>query len=166
MTEYNMDKIKKIITLFIPALIILTIGLLMISCGTIKEVPVQTIEKIVYKDSIIYINDSIKVEIPKETIREVIPEIDTSYIKTSIAESIAYIDTTERKLIHTLTQKGELNIKYDTIIKIQNVDRIIEKEVPVEVEIVKYKRDALFWALAIWALICLLIVGCKIFIFK
>jgi hypothetical protein len=153
--QYNKEEIKKIITIFIPALIILAIGLLMMtSCAGIKEIPVQTVEKVVYRDSLIYINDTLRVEVPKEVVKEIIQQIDTSYLKTSLAESVAYLDTTERKLHHTLTQKGEVTIKYDTIVKIQYVDRIVEKEVPVEVEVIKYKRDTFFWVLLGWAALC------------
>jgi hypothetical protein len=153
--QYNKEEMKKIITIFIPALIILAIGLLMMtSCAGIKEIPVQTVEKVVYRDSLIYINDTIRVEVPKEVVKEVVPQIDTSYLKTSLAESVAYLDTTERKLHHTLTQKGEVKIKYDTIVKVQYVDRIVEKEVPVEVEVIKYKRDTFYWVLLGWAALC------------
>lgn len=153
--QYNKEELKKIITIFIPALIILAVGLLMMtSCAGIKEIPVQTVEKVVYRDSLIYINDTIRVEVPKEVVKEVVPQIDTSYLKTSLAESVAYLDTTERKLHHTLTQKGEVKIKYDTIVKVQYVDRIVEKEVPVEVEVIKYKRDTFYWVLLGWAALC------------
>jgi hypothetical protein len=154
-SQYDKEEMKKIITYFIPALIILAIGLLMMtSCAGIKQIPVQTVEKVVYRDSLIYINDTVRVEIPKEVVKEVVPQIDTSYLKTSLAESVAYLDTTERKLHHTLTQKGEIKIKYDTIVKVQYVDRIVEKEVPVEVEVIKYKRDTFFWVLLGWAALC------------
>jgi hypothetical protein len=82
--------------------------------------------------------------------------MDTSILKTSYAKSIAYIDTTKKKINHTLTQEGKILIKYDTIVQIQNVDKIIERDVPIEVEVIKYKRDTLFWVLAGWAVICIL----------
>lgn len=153
---YDKQEVKKVITYLIPALIILAVGLLlMTSCASVKEIPIQTVEKVVYRDSLIYIQDTIKVEIPKETIKEVIPHVDTSYLKTSLAESVAYLDTVERKLHHTLTQKGEVKIKYDTIVKVQYVDRIIKQDVPVQVEVVKYKRDTFFWVLLGWAVLCI-----------
>lgn len=136
------------------------------ACRSIKEIPVQTVEKLVYKDSLIYIKDTLKIEIPKETIKEIIPDIDTSYLKTTLAESVAYLDTTERKLCHSLTQHGEITIKYDTIVKVQYVDRVIEKDVPVKVDVVKYKRDALFWVLVAWAILCMLYAGLKIYLKK
>ena len=114
-------------------LLVLLFSLGFISCSTVKYVPIDTNSQVIVRDSIIRIVDTVRVEVPKEVIKEVIPQIDTSYLKTSLAESIAYIDTLERKLHHTLTQKGEVKIKYDTVVKVQYVDKIITKEVPVEV---------------------------------
>lgn len=152
---FDKEDMKRFFLILLPTLIILVLGLLSLtSCAGIKEVPVQTVETVVYRDSIIYIHDSIKVEVPKEVVKEVIPQIDTSCLKTSLAESIAYIDTLERKLHHTLTQKGEIKIKYDTIVKIEYVDKIITKDVPVQVEVIKYKRDTFFWVLLAWAALC------------
>jgi hypothetical protein len=164
----NNTETKKTLFYFIPALIILTIGLLLLmnSCATVKEVPVQTIEKVVYRDSLVYIQDTLRVEIPTEIVKEVVPQIDTSYLRTSYAESVAYLDTVKKKLHHTLEQKGEIKIKYDTIIKVQYVDRIIKQDVPIEVEVIKYKRDSLFWALLGWAIFCVVLVGLKIFVLK
>lgn len=124
------------------------------SCGPIKEIPVQTVEKIEYRDSLIYVHDSIEIPVPYEKIVEVIPDIDTSYLETSLAKSTAYLDNGSRRLHHTLEQKGTIEYVYDTVHVVQYVDRIIEREIPVEVEVVKYKRDALFWVLVGWALIC------------
>ena len=165
MERENKEYMKKIFNILFPALIILVAGLMSLtSCGTIKQIPVETVEKIVYKDSLIYIHDSIEVPIPHEVVREVIPDIDTSYLKTSVAESIAYLDTAKRKLHHTLEQKGKIEIKYDTIVKVQYVDRIIKQDVPVEVEVIKYKRDALFWVLVGWALLCIAYAIAKIYL--
>jgi hypothetical protein len=72
-----------------------------------------------------------------------------------VAESVAYLDTAKRQLHHTLEQKGSIKIQYDTIIKVEYVDRLIEKEIPVQVEVIKYRRDALFWVLVGWALLCI-----------
>jgi N6-L-threonylcarbamoyladenine synthase len=101
----------------------------MISCGSIKEVPVQYIDRIEYRDSLIYIHDSVVVEVPVEIVKEVVPELDTSYLKTSIAESVAYLDTTKRQLHHTLEQKGERVNKSDVANSFQHsaIDVLIEK---------------------------------------
>lgn len=135
--------------------LIILLTFILLGCGTTKQIPVQNVEKIIYKDTIITIKDTLKIEVPKEIVKEVVPQIDTSYIKTSLAESTAYLDTTQRKLVHTLKQTGVLKVKYDTIISVQYVDRIITKDVPVEVEVIKYKRDTFFWVLLGWALLCI-----------
>lgn len=164
--KYDKNDLIQVLVYLIPTLLILAIGLLMVSCKTTTQIPVQTVEKVVYKDTVFYVHDSILVEVPFEKVKEILPIIDTSHLKTSLAESIAYIDTANRKLYHTLEQKGEVKIVYDTIVKFQYIDKIIEKEVPVEVEIIKYKRDALFWWLLGWALFCLLLIGLKLFVIK
>lgn len=135
--------------------LIILLTFILLGCSSTKQIPVETVEKIVYKDTIITIKDTLKIEVPKEVIKEVVPAIDTSYIKTTLSESIAYLDTTQRKLVHTLKQTGVLKVKYDTIISVQYVDRIIEKDVPIEVEVIKYKRDTFFWVLLGWALLCI-----------
>lgn len=134
-------------------------------CASVKEIPVQTVEKVIVKDSLIYVRDTLRIEVPKEIVREVVPQVDTSYLKTSLAESTAYLDTINRKIHHTLTQRGEIKIKYDTVFKVQYVDRIVEKDVPIEVEVIKYKRDTFFWVLLGWAILCVLVVILK-FILK
>ena len=131
--------------------IYLLFSFLFVSCGCCKktQVPIQTIDKIIYRDTVIYIHDRIYITVPYEKVKEVVPVMDTSCLKTQISESVAYVDTAKRKLYHTLTQKGYLKAEIDTIIKLNYVDRIVEKDVPVKVEVVKYKRDALFWVLVI-----------------
>ena len=137
-------------------------GCMMCSCGHLKEIPIQYVDRIEYRDSLIYVHDSVEVQVPVEVVKEVLPALDTSYLKTSVAESIAYLDTTKKQLCHTLEQKGTIKTVYDTIIKVEYVDRFVEKEVPVHVEVVKYKYDTLFWVLAAWALLCILCVVLKL----
>lgn len=146
---------KKYFRILLPALFILVAGFMPISCSSLKEVPVQYIDRIEYRDSLVYVHDSIEVVVPVEKIKVVLPDIDTSYLKTSVAESVAYLDTAKRQLHHTLEQKGTIKTIYDTIIKVEYVDRLIQKEVPVQVEVIKYKRDTLFWVLVGWALLCI-----------
>lgn len=143
-----------ILTVVGPALVFILVALLT-SCSTLREVPVEYIEKIEIRDSLVYIHDTVDVEVPVEVIKEVLPDIDTSYLETSVASSIAYLDTVNRQLHHELAQKGHLQAILDTVIVVEYVDKVIEKEVPVEVEIIKYRRDALFCVLVGWALLCL-----------
>lgn len=146
-----------LLCIVIPALFFILVGVCT-SCSTIKEIPVQTIERVEYRDSLIYLVDSIEVQVPVEKVVEVLPKLDTSYLKTSLAESVAYLDTAKKQIHHTLEQKGTVQVQYDTVVKFEYVDRVITKEIPVEVEVIKYKRDALFWVLVGWALFTILIV--------
>lgn len=150
--------VSDLLCIIMPVLFFAFIAFCMNACGTIKEIPVQAIEKIEYRDSLVYIHDTIKVDVPYEVVKEVIPDIDTSYLKTTLAESVAYLDTTKKQIHHTLEQKGTLEVKYDTIIKVEYVDRIIEKEIPIiqEVEVAKY--DTFFWILFGWTMFTILII--------
>ena len=145
-------------------LFILILLLIAVSCGTTKSIPVQTIEKIEYRDSLIYIKDTITIPIEKEVIKEVIPSIDTSYLETSVAKSVAYLDTAKRQLHHTLTQEGEVKTIIDTTHIITYVDRYIEKEVPVEVEIEKPYIPTFFWIVAIYAAIITLLIAFRAYL--
>lgn len=143
------------------ALILLLVA---VSCGTTKYIPVETIEKIEYRDSLIYIKDTITIPIEKEVIKEVIPSIDTSYLETSVAKSVAYLDTAKRQLHHTLTQEGEVKTIIDTTHIITYVDRIVEKEVPVEVEVEKPYIPTFFWIMTIYAAIITLLIAFRAYL--
>ena len=145
-------------------LFIFILLLVAVSCGTTKSIPVQTIEKIEYRDSLIYIKDTITIPIEKEVIKEVIPSIDTSYLETSVAKSVAYLDTAKRQLHHTLTQEGEVKTIIDTTHIITYIDRIVEKEVPVEVEVEKPYIPVFFWIVAIYAAIITLLIAFKTYL--
>ena len=145
-------------------LFILILLLVLVSCGTTKYTPVQTIEKIEYRDSLIYIKDTITIPIEKEVIKEVIPSIDTSYLETSVAKSVAYLDTAKRQLHHTLTQEGEVKTIIDTTHIITYIDRIVEKEVPVEVEVEKPYIPTFFWIVTIYAAIITILIVFKAYL--
>lgn len=142
-------------------LMLLVFGLVL-GCGSIKEIPVINTEKIVYRDSTIYIRDSVFIEVPKEIIREIVPEDTTSILRTSVALSEAKIE--KGMLHHRLEQKGQVKAQIDTVVTVQYVDRIIEKEKPIEVEVVKYKRDTIFWFSIIFNVIVLLLTAFKIYL--
>lgn len=121
---------------------------MLIGCSTIKEVPINHIDKIEYRDSVVYIHDTVSIPVPYEVVREVIPDIDTSYLETSVAKSVAYLDREKKRLNHTLEQKGNLKAKIDTFVVVEYVDRYIEKEVPIRVEIEKpYIPQWCWWSL-------------------
>lgn len=143
-------------TILIPVAFMIGVVLCLNSCGTVKEIPVQTIERVEYRDSLIYVQDTVEIPVPVEKVVEVLPKLDTSYLKTSLAESVAYLDTTKKQIHHTLEQRGSVRYVIDTVFVTQTVDRIVEKEVPVIQEVEVPVRDALFWVLAVWGAVCVL----------
>ena len=121
--------------LYIIAIFILS------SCASTKKiqyVPTEAKTIIEYRDSIIHITDTIKVQLPVEVIKEVIPITDTLRLETSVAKAEAYVDTTNNVLRGKIENKNtSLKAKVDTIVKVEYVDKIVEKtviqEVPVDV---------------------------------
>jgi hypothetical protein len=130
-------------------------------CGQIKYVPVQTEEKIIIKDSIIKVIDTVTVEVPKEVVKEVIPQIDTSVLETSVAKSVAFLDTTKRKIHHTLEQKGKIKTIIDTCYITKVEEKIVFQDRPIEVEVPK--RDNIFWFSIIFNIIILLVAIMRLF---
>lgn len=132
--------------------ILLLYGILS-GCSAIKEVPINNIDRIEYRDSVVFVHDTISVPVPYEVVREVIPDIDTSYLETSVARSVAYLDKEKKQLAHSLEQKGEVKTKYDTVIVVEYVDKYIEREIPVPVEVEKPYIPDFFWIVTIYAAI-------------
>lgn len=144
MLTYN--KIRKILCFSL-------LYVLLCGCSTIKEVPIQQIDRIEYRDSVVFVHDTITVPVPYEVVREVIPDIDTSYLETSVARSVAYLDKDKKQLSHSLEQKGEVKTKYDTVLVVEYVDKYIEREIPVPVEVEKPYIPKFFWIVTIYAAI-------------
>lgn len=143
-------------------LIVCVMALFMLyGCGQIKYVPIQTEEKVIVRDSIIKVIDTVTVEVPKEVVKEVIPQIDTSILETSVAKSTAYLDTTKRKLHHTLEQKGQLKVEIDTCYITKIEEKIVYQDRPIEVEVPK--RDNIFWFSIIFNIVILLIAIMRLF---
>lgn len=128
------------------------------SCGSIKQVAVtdktETIirDSLIIKDSTRYIDSIIYVNVPREKVMDIISSIDTSYLETSVAESIAYIDTNSLMIIHSLENKDtvikeKIVYKDRYITKTQMVyrDSVQIKEVPVEVVVEKTTYPKTYW---------------------
>ncbi len=143
-------------------LFIFILLLVAISCSTTKYTPIQTIEKIEYRDSIVYVNDTITIEVPKEKVVYVRPADTLSQISTSLAFSEAKVE--KGILTHTLEQKGQIKAKIDNFYKVKYIDRIVEKEVPVEVEVEKPYIPTFFWIVTIYAAIITLLIVFKAYL--
>ena len=150
-------------------MIMLTSLLSLVSCSTVKYVPISDSENIHKVDSTIiqYRDTTIFVEVPVEVVKEVVPQLDTLFMETSLAESTSYLDTTTRTL------KGELKNKQEPIEKIVYLpskehivyrDSIITKEVPVEVQVEKKYIPQWCWYSLITNVIVLCFIGFKIYL--
>ena len=122
---------------------------LLASCANVRYVPISTESKIIQKDSIVYVRDTVEIPIERQVIKEVMPLVDTSYLSTDLAHSTAYLDTLERKIHHTLEQSGTVKAKIDTFYTTKIVEKAVYKDRPVEVEVpVKYVPS--FYKFCLW----------------
>lgn len=141
-------------------LIISIFLLLSASCATTKYVEIPYEVKTEYRDSLIYIRDTVEIPIETVQIKEIIPQVDTSYLETELAHSTAYLDTNKGKLHHTLEQSGTVKTQIDTFVIVEYIDKYIEKPIIKEVEVpVKYIpsffKFCLYWFIASVILIIL-----------
>ena len=137
--------------------IILLIFGLVVSCGTIKEIPVATVEKVVVRDSIIYVSDTIEVPVPYEVIREIVPQDTVSVLNTSVASSTAKVEN--GMLSHSLEQKGALKTQIDTFYVTKYVEKIKEVEVPIEIQVEKKVVPVWCWWNLVYSVILTLLVA-------
>lgn len=115
-------------------LILGILGGLLLSCGQVRYVPVETVKEIHIRDSVWLRPDTVKVDVPFEVYRDVVPEMDTLVLETSVARAVAWADTSTRAL------KGSIENKHASLVKpieiperIQYRDSLVYKEVPVPV---------------------------------
>lgn len=118
--------------------------LVCIGCGTHKMAMTTDVQKdsvsVVIKESVIYRDTTIYVEVPVEVIKEVVPDTDTSHIETSLAVSEAWVKAGQ--LNHTLKHKESAKIaknvpmpeKHTQKDSVVTEFREVIKEVPVMVE--------------------------------
>ena len=83
-------------------------AILMVSCATPKVAQDYQRDSVVYivKDTMIFKDSVVLVEIPTERERLVVAETDTSHLETSVAWSEAYV--ADGRLHHTLQNKDAL----------------------------------------------------------
>lgn len=132
------------IAAFLAALFIL-LGIC--GCSTVKYVPMQTEERVEVRDSLIYIRDTVTVEIPKEIVKEIVPSDTISILKTSVATSEARLE--QGHLHHTLEQSGTIKTRLDTFYITRVEEKVVYQDRPVEVEVpVKYVPS--FYKFCLW----------------
>ena len=153
-------------------LLLLLLPLLM-SCGTSKPVTVVDVQKdsvtVIVRDSVVIRDTIVYVEVPVEVKEVVKASTDTSRLETSLAVSEAWLS--EGHLNHTLKNKETAIEKSVTIPehhKVEEIERIIYKEIVNEVEVEKEltKWQSFRMTLGTIALISFLIWLCIVFMRK
>lgn len=126
-------------------LTIIAAALLLCSCAAQKaaqetqrdSVRVETIERTVYKDSIIF------VPLPAENDAASLPDSDTSRLETSLAESEAFVK--DGQLHHSLRNKETLlpvPVKLPSVIRQEYAYALRDRKV---VEVVEVERELSWW---------------------
>jgi hypothetical protein len=147
-----------LIALLAALLLLLGIG----GCSTVKYVPIQTEEKVIVKDSLIYVRDTITVEIPKEVIKEIVPADTTSILKTSLAMSEARLE--EGRLYHSLEQSGAVKTVVDTCYVTRIEEKVVFQDRPIEVPKEVKHIPSFFWWSLIFNIITVLFIIFKIYL--
>lgn len=106
-----------------------------VSCGTTKYIPVNNKEVVNVRDSIVLRDSTVITYLQKERIKDIVPELDTLVMESTYAKSTSYLDTTTNTLKGELLQKDSVPVKIKIVYKdrIVTQEKIIEKEIPIEV---------------------------------
>lgn len=102
---------------------------------------------------------------------DIIKQIDTSKLETSVAKSIAYVDSNSLMIIHSLENKDtvlQTRVVYkDRFIEKEKIvykDTLITKEVPVEVIVEKTKYPKSYWYLLGFAIFVIGVTAIRIYL--
>lgn len=141
--------------------------LLLSSCGAYNRLPLETQKdsiSVVVKESIIFRDSIVYVEVPAEKDMAILADTDTSRLETSIAKSEAWV--TNGRLNHTLSNKPDVRLaKVVTIpvyLRSEESKTLAQKVFVKEVEV---EKDLSAWqsfriVLGTIALIIILLWGC------
>ena len=94
---------------------------------------------VIVRDSVIFRDSVVLVEIPKEKDKDVVVQSDTSHLETSVAESEAWV--ADGRLHHTLRNKDEafipVTIKMPERLHYEQKDRLVYNRIVEQVEVEK-----------------------------
>lgn len=159
---YSMNRVAAI-------LYIVFISLALSSCGVGKHAPVTSVKDSVVvhvRDSVIFRDSVILVPLPVESSTDRLPDTDTSTLKTSLAESEAWVSS--GKLHHTLRNRRDsvripvkLPEHFHSVEAVKQQAEVIHHTVTVEKELSWWQRFrmdmgtlaivAMLIVLAVWA---------------
>lgn len=120
-------------------------------------------DKLVYvtKDSIVHRDSTVYV--PVEVYKDY--ALDTLVLRTSLAESKSWLDTSSAYLVGEIRNLKAIEVKYIEVDKWHTKDSIVEKEVPKPYQVVEYKVKRPWWAwiCLTWTILSLLSIGWAVY---
>lgn len=118
---------------------------------------------VIVRDSVVFRDSVVLVEIPKEKDKDVVVQSDTSHIETSVAESEAWV--ADGRLHHTLRNKDEafipVTIKMPERIHYEQKDRLIYNKV---VETIEVEKPLSWWERFVMSVGTITIIAAAIYI--
>ena len=138
-------------------ILILLLILIVGACKPQQFTPIKEETVITYKDSTIYHQDTIHVELVKEAYNYYTTLLDTLYMETDYSKAGAYIDTNINMLHGYITNK---DVKLPVVIEYKDrvitKDTTIFKEKPLYVEVTDKKAER---KAEIWKWLCFISIG-------
>jgi len=132
---------------------------MMISCSTAKKV---VVERVTRDSTVLQIRDSVTL-IPVEVVKDVVPTYDTLRLSTSLAESVAYVDTTTHTLKGSIRNIREFQEKVRTEYKyITKFEKVPE---PYAVEKIVKQTPKSYWFFLVCFILSLGYLFLKIYLF-
>ncbi len=144
------------ITWIISIIIIFLFG-----CKPTQYIPIEHQTVITYKDSTIYHNDTIHVQLEKEAYNYYSSLLDTLYMETQYAYSTAFIDTTNKLLNGTISNKHiDIPVIYQWKDRYITTDSIVYQDRPIYIPDQRAEKKLSIYKTMVQALALLVIILC------
>lgn len=138
---------------------LLVLGML-IGCKTIQYVPIEHTEYVHQLDSVYFRDTTIQYQVVPEYVRDYRGLTDTLVLRTSLAESRSWVDTSKAVLAGEIkNRENVINVPVSVKEKVIVKDSIVYKDVPVPVEVVKTVHPAYEKWLWVYAFVSLALLG-------
>ena len=126
------------------ALIIASV-LMLVACKTVY-VPVEHRVEVAVHDTTVFHKVDTLVKVPEVRLQDIVDVTDTLELRSSLALSRAWLDTTFNSLRGTLVQEGKLPVQIVERERVVYRDSVAYQEKPVPYEVVKERNVVpLFW---------------------
>lgn len=118
---------------------------------------------VIVRDSVIFRDSVVLVEVPKESDKTVLPDCDTSRLETSVAESEAWV--ADGRLHHTLKNKDwafiPVTIKMPERLHYEQKDRLVYNRI---VETIEVEKPLSWWERFVMSVGTITIISAAIYI--